>query len=1020
MDLDLLPRFSPPLGQRERQQPRSASPSRRRQQTEGTRGTVSRSRRKGTSSSTSNNSSSALEERLWARVSEMVGYFNSSDMSPLKEDEEGALGVTLLPASTTHHSATTRIDCTPVAHLRPASPRPPPSPANQVSSSTGGDKPFAVKSVVCSPDFPVFQYFPAAGAEGGGGAGTVPGGGAAAGVGATGPQGSAPAVAAEVPAPSTTTPTGKASFQCPLCGKVSASKTAHQNHLRVHAKEGKELPPPQPQQQRSSGAPQQSPQPVSGQQQQADPYPCTMCGKTFAVPARLTRHFRTHTGEKPYQCEFCSKAFSVKENLSVHRRIHTKERPYKCDVCARAFEHSGKLHRHARIHTGERPHRCTVCDKTFIQSGQLVIHMRTHTGEKPYVCKSCGKGFTCSKQLKVHTRTHTGEKPYSCEICGKAFGYNHVLKLHQVAHFGEKVYKCTICHETFNSKKTMESHIKSHSGGATSSTSVPSPQGGNAMQGNLTSTPSPPPHSPSPQTQAYSPPPQIPQPSRLNPDQFSGGSISQRHGQQQQSSQQQHQQQSQQLSQPHQPHQQTHQQPLQQLHHQSHPISSGDYEATSSSVSSISSVTTPSSSSDKENRNCPSVSSDDSEMCRRLGMMVSDGVNDGQNLQRMQSPYSNHQQMSSNGSISIHQLQTHPSSPHQMSQPQGQSSPSSPVQSFQHQPVQQQERDFIYISYRSGEALTDGTTIFQPLSSPSSGYLQSQGPQSPVATQVGRPQHIGLSPMLLAAVGLSVEDEEEEDRKNMMCGNQTRDEQSQGQVMPSSPLVGEEGVLIVEDPGVVVEDEEEDDEENESIVVASNAGQTVLTVTEPPIYVYPEAIIRSDMGSGVELMRVRTPTAPSTSPEPNHNHHLHQSHPILRHYSPPYILPSLPSSAEGYSSSIMPPVAPTTPPGNGKRRRGEAAPLLTPPSSNPVSPATSAVSSASSEPDIAAPHSGYSASMREVLILPPRKRSKLILQSMEETSVAGVHLTAGQNSETMQQSRVSSVIQYAEKSLPTA
>ena len=196
---------------------------------------------------------------------------------------------------------------------------------------------------------------------------------------------------------------------------------------------------------------------------------CDICAKTFAVPARLTRHYRTHTGERPFICDICGKSFSVKENLSVHRRIHTKEKPYRCPHCDRGFEHSGKLHRHMRIHTGERPHQCSDCGKTFIQSGQLVIHMRSHTGEKPYVCSVCTKGFTCSKQLKVHSRTHTGERPYVCDVCGKNFAYNHVLKLHQMAHLGERLYKCTLCSETYSSKKMLETHIKSHAASSSSS-----------------------------------------------------------------------------------------------------------------------------------------------------------------------------------------------------------------------------------------------------------------------------------------------------------------------------------------------------------------------------------------------------------------------------------------------------------------------------------------------------------------------------------------------------------------------
>nr|BCX71438.1 Kruppel homolog 1 protein isoform A [Pseudothemis zonata] len=779
----------------------------------------------------------------------MVGYFSSSEMSPLKEDDDGVLpSVSPLTGS--------RL-------LRPSSPRP-----NHVSSSTG-DKPSPVKSVVCSPDFPVFQFFPAPGR--------------------TGPEDSSGATASSTTAPP---------FRCTACGKVSASKSAHQNHMRAHAKdqgEEKQSPPPTPQQ---------------------DPYPCTICGKTFAVPARLTRHFRTHTGEKPYQCEFCSKAFSVKENLSVHRRIHTKERPYKCEVCARAFEHSGKLHRHARIHTGERPHRCAVCGKTFIQSGQLVIHMRTHTGEKPYVCKSCGKGFTCSKQLKVHTRTHTGEKPYSCEICGKAFGYNHVLKLHQVAHFGEKVYKCTICHETFNSKKTMESHIKSHSGGGSSQTS---------------GTPSPTETAPSPPSTVYSPPSRLP--SSTVSSETSSTPTKQR--------------------------QLTYVQERQELSKQQH-VSSGDYDATSSS-SSIGSATA-SSSSDKENRNCPSAGSEDSEVSRRLSLISADGSEECSEQQRtcMESSYNNAN--NNNEQAVVHQV-VQPS--------QSQRQTSSPIVSL-YQP--QQEREVCYYVYQSMDGNSNGG-IFQSVSSPSISYIHSQGPQSPTATPVSQNPHMGLSPMLLAAVGLTVEDEEEDTRKNI--ARQITEEVSS----PAKELVS-----LVEEQNAREEDSER-----------SSPARTILT---SPIYLFPETLA-SDVG----MSRIHG-TCVST-PEPFH----HQANATLRHQSP-YGLASLPL-VESYSTT------PGTSPGS-KRRRGEPTPLLTPPSSNPVSPAPSA-SMPTSDLDtvVSAPlhNSNFPVTMREVLILPPRKRSKLILEEMRS---GGSQLLAPPNqSEAMQQTRVNSVIHYAEKA-PTA
>ncbi len=79
------------------------------------------------------------------------------------------------------------------------------------------------------------------------------------------------------------------------------------------------------------------------------PIDCKVCNKSFYDASSLTKHRRTHTGEKPYQCEICKKDFRQKRHLADHiKTTHKKERSFRCHFCGLFMAHRFSINRHLK------------------------------------------------------------------------------------------------------------------------------------------------------------------------------------------------------------------------------------------------------------------------------------------------------------------------------------------------------------------------------------------------------------------------------------------------------------------------------------------------------------------------------------------------------------------------------------------------------------------------------------------------------------------------------------------------
>ncbi|RXM96898.1 Ras-responsive element-binding protein 1 [Acipenser ruthenus] len=80
---------------------------------------------------------------------------------------------------------------------------------------------------------------------------------------------------------------------------------------------------------------------------------CNVCNKRFWSLQDLTRHMRSHTGERPYRCQTCERTFTLKHSLVRHQRIHQK---------IRGSEEEGAGSESESAHSGTSPPSENECE----------------------------------------------------------------------------------------------------------------------------------------------------------------------------------------------------------------------------------------------------------------------------------------------------------------------------------------------------------------------------------------------------------------------------------------------------------------------------------------------------------------------------------------------------------------------------------------------------------------------------------------------------------------------------------